>query len=99
MRILGSQMELHSLLKKYVTLFTSLKFNKPSANHDIQRQECHTSLNSLVSMVNQKPFLSSIFLSENLSKDFFVLVSTIYSPENLYSSTSELLIMLGLWKV
>ena len=69
MRPLGSQMELLQLAKKYVTLFTSSKFNKPSANHDIQRQECHISLNFLVSMVNQKP-LSSLFLSENLSKMF-----------------------------
>lgn len=59
--------------KKYVTLFTAFKFNKPSANQDTQRQECGTPPNSLVNMVNQKPILSLIFLSENLSKMFVFL--------------------------
>lgn len=80
--------------KKYVPLFTAFKCNKSSANSDIQRQECHSSLSSPVKVVNQKPFLSSILPSENLSRfflRFLVLISTMYSPENLSSRTSELL--------
>lgn len=71
--------------KKYILLFTAFKFNKPSANNDIQRQECHSSLNSLVKMVNPKLFLRSVLPFENLSIFFCfpVLVSTMLSPESL----------------
>lgn len=77
--------------KKYVTLFTAFKFNKSSANHDIQRKKCHSSLNSLVNTVNEKPFLSSSPLLESLSKIFLFSCPTKYNGLTKdYSRISEL---------
>lgn len=87
-----------------VPLFTAFKSNKSSVHSDIWRQECHSSLNSLVKMVNRRPFLSSILPSENLSiflLCFLVLVKAMQCTHQRFfiPESQNYCTMLCLWKV